>query len=107
MKIKIENNYADGHESTAIQETQAANGWPAEPPLDHLEEWFEDEGFSYTGDGHTDQKGRSVDAPATRSPSWRQRTRPWSASPTSGPERTLRRKCTGMTAATASPTASN
>lgn len=62
MKIKIENNYADGHESTAIQETQAANGWPAEPPLDHLEEWFEDEGFSYTGDGHTDENGRSVDA---------------------------------------------
>lgn len=44
--VRIENTYEDGHESTLEVEV----GDP--PNVDDLEDWWEDQVWEHTGDGH-------------------------------------------------------
>ncbi len=47
VKVRIDNAYADGHESTHYVEIPTPT-----VPLSDLDEWFADEVFEHTGDGH-------------------------------------------------------
>lgn len=44
MRLKIENNYSDGHEST--KEVEVAQ------PNEITDDWWEDVVYDHTGDGH-------------------------------------------------------
>ena len=46
VTVRIENTYEDGHESTNTVEVDA----PADPT--DLEDWWDEEVFEHTGDGH-------------------------------------------------------
>lgn len=48
MKIKIENAYSDGHESTSIQDVAEFVGDPNGDNDDDLEAYL----YQFTGDGH-------------------------------------------------------
>lgn len=47
--VRIENSYSDGHESTVTKRITAPENPDNE---DELDEWWNDEVFTLTGDGH-------------------------------------------------------
>lgn len=48
ITVKVENYYSDGHESTHEAVVLA----PANLGPDDVEQWFEDDVYPHTGDGH-------------------------------------------------------
>lgn len=50
VKVKIENAYSDGHESTSEVELDLPDG--VTPDSQELDDWFTDVVFDHTGDGH-------------------------------------------------------
>lgn len=65
--VRIDNNYEDGHKSTATQTVR--------PPVvgESVEDWWENAVFPFTGDGHgmrNPKLGSLHEATVTKGPDW-------------------------------------
>ncbi|MFJ2662523.1 hypothetical protein [Arthrobacter koreensis] len=64
VKVKIENSYADGHESEKIVLVAP----PEEFDEDSIDEWWNNDVFAHTGDGHSETMDASYEAKVLEGP---------------------------------------
>lgn len=62
--VKIENTYADGHESTVRIRLAA----PEELDGDSIDDWWNNDVFAHTGDGHSETMDASYEAKVLEGP---------------------------------------
>lgn len=62
--VKIENTYADGHESTVRIRLAA----PEALDEDSIDEWWNNDVFAHTGDGHSETMDASYEAKVLEGP---------------------------------------